>query len=80
MFVFYFGVASAITPPVAVAAFAAAAISQASPLKTAGGRGGQALGPIVAPGRYRATLGSLSGGTVTPLGEPQAFQVVPLPR
>lgn len=35
MFVFYFGVASAITPPVAVAAFAAAAISQASPLKTA---------------------------------------------
>ncbi|NIC07174.1 TRAP transporter permease [Billgrantia bachuensis] len=35
MFVFYFGVASAITPPVAVAAFAAASISQASPLKTA---------------------------------------------
>jgi hypothetical protein len=48
--------------------------------QAAGGRGGQALGPIVAPGRYRATLGSLSGGTVTPLGEPQAFQVVPLPR
>lgn len=35
MFVFYFGVASAITPPVAVAAFAAASISQASPLRTA---------------------------------------------
>ncbi|PSJ44134.1 TRAP transporter permease DctM/Q [Zobellella endophytica] len=34
MFVFYFGVASAITPPVAIAAFAAASISQASPLKT----------------------------------------------
>ncbi|TNH14123.1 TRAP transporter fused permease subunit [Halomonas sp. BL6] len=35
MFVFYFGVASAITPPVAVAAFAAASISGASPLRTA---------------------------------------------
>ncbi|MEX2321128.1 MAG: TRAP transporter large permease subunit, partial [Saccharospirillum sp.] len=34
MFVFYFGVASAITPPIAVAAFAAASISKASPLKT----------------------------------------------
>lgn len=34
MFVFYFGVASAITPPIAVAAFAAASISQASPLRT----------------------------------------------
>lgn len=34
MFVFYFGVASAITPPVAIAAFAAASISQSSPLKT----------------------------------------------
>ena len=34
MFVFYFGVASAITPPVAVAAFAAAAIAGAKPLQT----------------------------------------------
>ncbi len=46
----------------------------------AGGRGGAAQGPLVAPGRYRASLGSLSGETVTPLGQPQAFQVVPLPR
>ncbi|MFV0244728.1 MAG: TRAP transporter permease [Qingshengfaniella sp.] len=34
MFVFYFGVASAITPPVAVAAFAAAAIAGARPMAT----------------------------------------------
>lgn len=35
MFVFYFGVASAITPPVAIAAYAAAGISGAPPLRTA---------------------------------------------
>jgi len=35
MFVFYYGVASSITPPVAIAAYAAASISGASPLKTA---------------------------------------------
>ena len=34
MFVFYFAVAASITPPVAVAAFAAASITQADPLKT----------------------------------------------
>lgn len=34
MFVFYFAVASAITPPVAMAAFAAASITQADPMKT----------------------------------------------
>ena len=35
LFVFYYGVASSITPPVAVAAYAAASISGAPPLKTA---------------------------------------------
>lgn len=35
MFVFYFGVAAAITPPVAIAAYAAAAISGAKPIETA---------------------------------------------
>ena len=35
MFVFYFGVLSAITPPVAIGAFAAAPIAQASPMVTA---------------------------------------------
>ena len=34
MFVFYFAVASAITPPVAVAAFAAASITGAEPMRT----------------------------------------------
>ena len=34
MFVFYFAVASAITPPVAIAAFAAASISGADPMRT----------------------------------------------
>lgn len=34
MFVFYFAVASAITPPVAVAAFAAASITKADPMRT----------------------------------------------
>ena len=35
MFVFYYGVASSITPPVAIAAYAAASISGSPPLKTA---------------------------------------------
>ncbi len=35
LFVFYYGVASSITPPVAVAAYAAASISGSPPLKTA---------------------------------------------
>ena len=35
MFVFYFGVASSLTPPVAVAAYAAAPIAGANPLMTA---------------------------------------------
>ena len=35
LFVFYYGVASSITPPVAVAAYAAASIAEAAPIKTA---------------------------------------------
>lgn len=34
MFIFYFAVASAITPPVAVAAFAASSITKADPIAT----------------------------------------------
>jgi photosystem II stability/assembly factor-like uncharacterized protein len=45
-----------------------------------GGRGGPPQGPPVEPGRFRATLGILRGGDVTPVGEPQSFAVVPLPR
>jgi len=41
-----------------------------------GGRGGPQQGPLVAPGRYRAALGTLTGETVTPLGQPQVFTVV----
>jgi hypothetical protein len=44
-----------------------------------GGRGGSQP-PLVEPGRYRATLARLSGETVTPIDEPQLFNVVQLPR
>jgi hypothetical protein len=46
----------------------------------AGGRGGAPQVPLVPAGRYRATLGKQVGDTVTAIGEPQSFQVVPLPR
>ncbi len=45
-----------------------------------GGRGGPPQGPPVPAGRYRATLGRLVGDIVTPIGESQSFQVLPLPR
>ena len=45
-----------------------------------GGRGAAPLGPLVAPGRYRATLGRQNGDTVTAIGTAQSFQVVALPR
>jgi photosystem II stability/assembly factor-like uncharacterized protein len=44
------------------------------------GRGGQQQGPPMPAGRYRATVAKVSGETVTPIGQPQAFSVVPLPR
>jgi hypothetical protein len=34
----------------------------------------------VPAGRYRATLGRMVGDIVTPIGEPQSFQLLPLPR
>jgi hypothetical protein len=43
------------------------------------GRGRQG-GPPSAPGRYRATLGKLTGDTVTPIGQPQTFLIVPLSK
>ncbi|HXW08122.1 MAG TPA: hypothetical protein VD833_23025 [Vicinamibacterales bacterium] len=45
-----------------------------------GGRGGPPQGPVLPPARYRATLGLQSGDLVTPIGQTQVFQVVPLPR
>ena len=51
------------------------------------GRGGGGLavavpaqGPLVAPGRYRATLGVQVGDTVTPIGPSQSFTVVQIPQ
>ncbi len=41
---------------------------------------GRAAGPAVALGRYRATIGKLTGETFTPIGDPQPFLVAPLPR
>jgi hypothetical protein len=45
-----------------------------------GGRGGPPQGPPVPAGRYRAAIGKLDGDKFTPIGESQAFQVVPLMR
>jgi photosystem II stability/assembly factor-like uncharacterized protein len=44
------------------------------------GRGGRAGGPPVATGRYRATIGKLTGDTFTAIGQPQSFGVIALPR
>jgi len=57
----------------------------ATPEAAAGRGGGQGgfgrrQAPHVEPGRYTATLGRLVGDTVTPIGEPQSFGVVPLER
>ncbi len=44
------------------------------------GRGAQPQGPVVAAGRYRATLATVNGESLTAIGQPQTFAVVPLPR
>jgi hypothetical protein len=43
------------------------------------GRGRQA-GPPVAAGRYRASIGKVTGENFTAIGEPVSFAVIPLPR
>jgi hypothetical protein len=40
--------------------------------------GGGPSGPMVAPGRYTVSLAKRVDGVLTPLGEPQSFDVVPL--
>ena len=45
-----------------------------------GGRGGAALGTIVQPGTYRATIGRRTGDTVTLIGPNQTFRVVEIGR
>jgi photosystem II stability/assembly factor-like uncharacterized protein len=44
------------------------------------GRGGRGQGPASPAGRYRATLAKVTGDAVTPIGPPQSFLVMPLPR
>jgi hypothetical protein len=44
------------------------------------GRGGPQQGPLVDPGRYRATLGRQVGETVTAIGPSQSFTVVQIPQ
>jgi hypothetical protein len=41
-----------------------------------GGRGN--VGPAVEPGRYRATIARVAGDKTTPVGQPQAFSVLPI--
>jgi hypothetical protein len=43
-----------------------------------GGRGGVPQGPVVGPGRYHAQIERVSGGKSTPVGQPQAFSVLPI--
>jgi hypothetical protein len=45
-----------------------------------GGRGGGPQGPVVEPGRYRATLGRMTGDTITPIGPSRIFAVVRIPQ
>ena len=49
MFVFYFGIVADITPPVALAAYAGAAIAQANPMKTAFTATKLAIGAFIVP-------------------------------
>jgi photosystem II stability/assembly factor-like uncharacterized protein len=65
-------------PPVAPASGAGGGPGQA-----AGGAAGIGRGQMAAPvaaGRYRATLGTLVGDKVTPIGEPRAFHVFVVPQ
>jgi len=64
-------------PPTPPAAEAGAAAGRGG---GAGAFGGRRQGPRVEPGRFTATLGRLVGDTVTPIGAPQSFGVVPLER
>jgi hypothetical protein len=44
-----------------------------------GGRGGRGGGgALVKPGTYTVTLGKMAGGTLTPIGQPQKVEVIPL--
>ena len=49
LFVFYFGIVADLTPPVALAAYAGAAIAQANPMKTAVTSTKLAIGAFIVP-------------------------------
>ena len=59
---------------------AVAATDDQEPPAFGGGRGGPPQGPPAAAGRYRGAIGRLDGNTFTPVGESQAFRIVPLRR
>jgi photosystem II stability/assembly factor-like uncharacterized protein len=50
-----------------------------APRRGGGGRSGPDVGQMVKPGKYTVTLNKQNGGVLTPIGEPQTFEVVPLP-
>jgi hypothetical protein len=51
-----------------------------APPQGGGGRGGGGGGVFVTPGKFTATLGKVDGEKLTPIGKPQTFTVVPLPK
>ncbi len=61
MFIFYFAVASAITPPVALAAFAAASITKAEPMSTGVSAVRSGIVMFIIP--FVAVSGTASGGS-----------------
>ena len=72
------------TPPGGRGADAPAGRGGAGGAPAAGGRGGGgggrggAIGMLVGPGTFTVRLNTRSGGTLTPTGQPQRLQVVPL--
>jgi photosystem II stability/assembly factor-like uncharacterized protein len=63
-----------------VAAADTAAAGEDQPIPPPAGRGGRGGrgGPMVKPGTYTVTLGKLAGSTLTPMGQPQKVDVIPL--
>jgi photosystem II stability/assembly factor-like uncharacterized protein len=70
------------TPPNAQAGRGAVSLGEPGPDGQAGARGGRggrvSRGNLVKPGTYTVTLGKLFAGAVTPIGQPQKVEVVPL--
>ena len=69
-FVFYFGIVADLTPPVALAAYAGAAIAQANPMKTAFTATKLAIGAFIVP--YVFALNP----TMLFVGDPGVFEII----